>query len=68
MLFTPINPMFATMHKEACEPKWDGWRILLYKQGDSVEAFTRNGRIVTDRFPELREVAAAIRAHSAILN
>ncbi|SFU94855.1 hypothetical protein [Alicyclobacillus macrosporangiidus] len=75
MLFTPINPMLPNMHMEAFddpnyifEPKWDGWRILLHKQGDRVEGFTRNGRIVTDRFPELREVASAIRAYSAVLD
>ncbi|MCL6601155.1 MAG: DNA ligase, partial [Alicyclobacillus macrosporangiidus] len=75
MLFTPIKPMLPTMHKEPFddpnfifEPKWDGWRILLHKNGDRVEAFTRNGRIVTDRFPELREAATSIRSHSAILD
>jgi ATP-dependent DNA ligase len=50
------------------EPKWDGWRILIHKQGDRVEAFTRHGNLVTEKFPELNEIASSIRAHSAVLD
>ncbi|WP_274652023.1 RNA ligase family protein [Paenibacillus humicola] len=75
MLFTPIKPMIVSMGREAFddetfifEPKWDGWRILLHKQGDRLEAYTRNGNVVTGKFPELREAAASIRAREAILD
>lgn len=75
MLFQPLKPMLLTMRNEAFdderyifEPKWDGWRILLHKHGDRIEAFTRNGRCVTGKFPELREAAQAINAPSAILD
>lgn len=75
MLFTPIKPMQASWGEEAFddeayifEPKWDGWRILLHKQGERIEVLTRSGQRVTDNFPELREMTSAIRAHSAILD
>ncbi|TVY08399.1 ATP-dependent DNA ligase [Paenibacillus cremeus] len=75
MLFTPIKPMIVSIGNEPFgsehhifEPKWDGWRILLHKQRDRIEAYTRNGNIVTSKFPELREVREAIKANSAILD
>ncbi|MGO4270011.1 DNA ligase [Paenibacillus sp. TAF58] len=75
MLFEPIKPMIVRIGKEAFddenyifEPKWDGWRILIHKQGSRIEAFTRNGRLISNKFPELKEVAAAIKAHTAIFD
>jgi bifunctional non-homologous end joining protein LigD len=75
MLFTPIKPMIVSIGKEAFdddnyifEPKWDGWRILLHKQGERIEAYTRNGNIVTSKFPEIKEAAGVIKAHTAILD
>jgi hypothetical protein len=69
----PIKPMLLTSRSETFdnddfifEPKWDGWRIPLYKNGDHIEAFTRNGMNVTHRFPELREAAGSIHTHQAI--
>ncbi|MDF2961740.1 MAG: hypothetical protein K0S39_3475 [Paenibacillus sp.] len=75
MLFKPIKPMIFSLGEEAFdhpeyifEPKWDGWRILLHKQGERIEAYTRNGNNVTNQFPELREAVAAIKPHTAILD
>lgn len=75
MLHKPVKPMLLTMQRDSFdddryifEPKWDGWRILLHKGGDRVEAYTRHGRRVTEKFPELRELAGAIRTHSALLD
>lgn len=48
--------------------KWDGWRILLHKQGERIEAFTRHGNNVTAKFPELQEVGRSIRSHTAIID
>lgn len=50
------------------EIKWHGWRILIHKQGKKVEAYTRHGTNVTDRFPELQDVGRSILAHTAILD
>lgn len=48
--------------------KWDGWRILVHKEGDRVEAYTRHGNNVTAKFPELHEVGQSIRSHTAIID
>ncbi|MGE6515216.1 DNA ligase [Lysinibacillus sphaericus] len=77
MLFTPIKPMLLQMGnaKELIDNpewiydiKWDGWRILLHKEGDKVEAFTRHGNNVTAKFPELQDVGHSIQSHSAIID
>lgn len=75
MLFTPIKPMMLTLkydvfddEKYLYEPKWDGWRILIHKQGDRIEAFTRNGRNVSAKFPELEHVRDAIKVDTAIID
>ncbi|NBD22332.1 ATP-dependent DNA ligase [Paenibacillus glycinis] len=75
MLFTSIKPMLLSTGMKAFddeaflfEPKWDGARILLHKQGDRLEAYTRNGHVVTGKFPELRKAVAAIKAPAAILD
>lgn len=75
MLFTPIKPMLLGTAKEAFdndnyifEPKFDGFRILLHKQGDRVEVYTRHGNCLTGKFPELSRIVGSIHAESAILD
>lgn len=77
MLFTPIKPMLLHMGNNndivddpqwIYDIKWDGWRILLHKQGDRVEAFTRHGNNVTAKFPELLTVGQSIKEHTAIID
>lgn len=75
MLFTFVSPMLAVRGTEAFddadyvfEPKWDGYRVLLHKEGKRIEAYDRHGRIVTFKFPELQEAIKGIDAHSAILD
>lgn len=75
MLFSAIKPMLLTMGKESFdddnyifEPKWDGWRALLHKEGDRVELFTKQGRRITDKFPEVIEAARSISCRSAVLD
>lgn len=75
LLFTPLKPMIVSIGPEPFdsddflfEPKWDGWRLLLHKQSDRVEIYTRNGLQVTGKFPELKEAASAIKADTAILD
>ncbi|MEY9971297.1 ATP-dependent DNA ligase [Lysinibacillus sp. RC46] len=59
MLFTPIKPMLLSMgnNNEIMDDpewiydiKWDGWRILLHKQNDRIEAYTRHGNNVTANY------------------
>ena len=63
-----VGPMLATLVAApfdrsgwAYEEKYDGDRILAYKEGDRVRLLSRNGKDRTERFPE---IAAAIRALS----
>jgi bifunctional non-homologous end joining protein LigD len=74
-VFDFIAPMIVSIGKEAFdderflfEPKWDGYRIQLHKQGDRLEAYTRSGQLVTYKFPELQEAVKHIDAKEAILD
>ena len=59
----PVSPMLAKSVKSippdaSYEPKWDGFRSILFRDGDQVEVGSRNEKPMTRYFPEL--VAAAI--------
>jgi ATP-dependent DNA ligase len=65
MLSAPIAPMLAKLSRQlpiasdlTYEPKWDGFRCLAFRDGESVELWSRNDRPLSRYFPEL---AAAIR-------
>lgn len=60
-----VHPMLATLVSKPFEKpgwdyeeKYDGDRILAYKEGDHVRLLSRNGKDRTDNFPR---IAAAIR-------
>ena len=42
------------------EPKWDGFRCIVFRDGDEVELGSRNGKPLTRYFPEVVE---AVRQH-----
>lgn len=55
-----LSKSVPTIPAEASyEPKWDGFRSILFRDGDEVELGSRNERPLTRYFPEL---AAAARA------
>ena len=61
----PVLPMLAKSVKGvprrddlSFEPKWDGFRCLVFKDGDEVELASRNTKPLTRYFPE---VVAAMR-------
>lgn len=60
----PFGPMLAKPVKKLpkgeylFEPKWDGFRSIIWRSGDNVEIGSRNERPMTRYFPEL--VAAVI--------
>jgi ATP-dependent DNA ligase len=62
----PVAPMLAKSVKDipegalSFEPKWDGFRSVIFRDGDEVEIGSRNERPMTRYFPE---VAAALRAN-----
>jgi ATP-dependent DNA ligase len=61
----PVAPMLAKAVSDIpadqfYEPKWDGFRSIVFRDGDEVEIGSRNERPMTRYFPE---VAAAVRDH-----
>src|ERR1700681_794036 len=61
----PVAPMLAKSVAKipdgamSYEPKWDGFRSIIFRDGDEVEIGSRNERPMTRYFPEL---VAAIKA------
>ena len=62
----PVKPMLAKLSRELpepdgmlYEPKWDGFRCIVFRDGDEVELGSRNEKPLTRYFPEL---APALRA------
>src|SRR5947208_118656 len=41
------------------EPKWDGFRCIVFRDGDEVELTSRNTKPLTRYFPELVEAVRA---------
>src|SRR5215470_10534254 len=62
----PVEPMLAnavpkipTADGMRYEPKWDGFRTIVFRDGDEVELVSRGGKTMTRYFPE---VVAQMRA------
>ena len=56
----PVKPMLAKLSRElplgdnyVYEPKWDGFRCIVFRDGDEIELGSRNERPLTRYFPEL---------------
>ncbi|HUW01169.1 MAG TPA: ATP-dependent DNA ligase [Acidimicrobiales bacterium] len=58
----PVKPMLAKAHKSGFdtlpdglffEPKWDGFRCIIFRDGDEVLLGSRNERPLTRYFPEI---------------
>src|SRR4029450_10342095 len=62
----PVKPMLAKAATKIpvgdvyYEPKWDGFRCVVFRDGDEVELGSRNERPLTRYFPE---VVAAVKAN-----
>ncbi|SDO23648.1 ATP-dependent DNA ligase [Actinacidiphila guanduensis] len=61
----PVAPMLAKSAARVppgmlYEPKWDGFRAIVFRDGDEVELGSRSGKPLTRYFPE---VVAAVREH-----
>ena len=65
----PVMPPVAPMLAKAVaaipdgamsyEPKWDGFRSIIFRDGDEVEIGSRNEKPMTRYFPELVEALKA---------
>lgn len=57
----PIEPMLAKLSRELpvggylYEPKWDGFRCIVFRDGDELLLQSRNGKPLNRYFPELEE-------------
>jgi len=55
----PVSPMLAKLARELprgdylYEPKWDGFRAIVFRDGDDVEIGSRNEKPLTRYFPDL---------------
>jgi ATP-dependent DNA ligase len=63
-LLPPIEPMLAKSVPDlplgegmTYEPKWDGFRCVIFRDGDEVELASRGGKTLTRYFPEVVEQA-----------
>ena len=60
----PVKPMLAKPVADIppgrlYEPKWDGFRSIIFRDGDEVEIGSRNEKPMTRYFPELVEAFTA---------
>ena len=62
----PVKPMLAKAVHEVprdegllFEPKWDGFRCIVFRDGDELELGSRNDRPLTRYFPELVDLLKA---------
>jgi bifunctional non-homologous end joining protein LigD len=70
-----LDPMLATLAKQPFsnpewlfEPKWDGFRAICFLQEGRLRCFSRNRKSLTERFPELQQIAKLIRASTAVID
>ena len=75
----PLSPMLAApgadladalarTPRPSVEWKLDGIRVQVHRDGDHVRVFTRSLDEITDRVPELVEVARALPVRSVVLD
>jgi ATP-dependent DNA ligase len=75
----PIHPPFPAMeallvdeipngHGWQYEPKWDGFRCLVFRDGPKVELQSKSGQSLTRYFPELAGAFLEIKASKFILD
>ena len=70
----PVKPMLAKSVPTiptgdlSYEPKWDGFRSIVFRDGDEVEIGSRNERPMTRYFPELVEALRANLPQKCVLD
>ncbi|MFZ0883163.1 MAG: non-homologous end-joining DNA ligase [Candidatus Acidiferrales bacterium] len=70
-----VHPMLATLVRKAFdkkgwvyEEKYDGFRILAYKEGDRVSLMSRNDIDLVARFPQIAAAVKALKSHTLLLD
>lgn len=76
-LSLPLTPMLAKAHDGLppgeegdwwFEPKWDGFRVVVFRDGEEVELASRNGKPLTRYFPEVVEPLRAALPERAVVD
>jgi ATP-dependent DNA ligase len=71
----PVSPMLAKLARELptapgllYEPKWDGFRCIVFRDGDDVELGSRNEKPLTRYFPDLMDPLRAALGERAVVD
>ena len=71
----PLKPQLAKSARElpsgdawCYEPKWDGFRTIVFRDGDEVHLQSRNGKPMNRYFPDVVEQALALPAQRYVLD
>ena len=72
----PVPPMLAKAVKDfgavkgevVYEPKWDGFRSIIFRSGDEVEIGSRNEKPMTRYFPDIVEAVKASFPERAVID
>jgi ATP-dependent DNA ligase len=71
----PVKPQLARPAKELpdgegwrFEPKWDGFRTVVFRDGDEIQLQSRNGRPMNRYFPEVVEQVLALPGRRLVLD
>jgi ATP-dependent DNA ligase len=71
----PVKPQLARPAKELpsngdwrFEPKWDGFRTVVFRDGDDVQLQSRNGRPMNRYFPEVVEQVLELPGERLVLD
>jgi ATP-dependent DNA ligase len=74
-LAPPVKPQLARSAKDLpsgdewrYEPKWDGFRTIVFRDGDDVQLQSRNGRPMNRYFPEVVEQLRSLPAERAVVD
>ncbi len=74
-LSMPVLPQLAKSAKElpegegwCYEPKWDGFRTIVFRDGDDVRLQSRNGKPMNRYFPEVVEQVRSLKAERAVVD
>jgi ATP-dependent DNA ligase len=71
----PLQPQLAKTARElpagddwCFEPKWDGFRTIVFRDGDEVYLQSRNGKPMNRYFPDIVEQALAMKADRWVID
>src|SRR5437762_13766861 len=71
----PFEPMLAKLTRElpaggdvVYEPKWDGFRCVVFRDGDDLDLQSRNQKPLLRYFPEMREPLLAQTPDQVVLD